>query len=255
MWGERGERWMDVHAEALVAAVTTLAVALVAWWWLDGTRERRGTQGPAGNRLANAEAEPPASPASSSAISAGGRAKPPQAKGKELEIVLAPMVDGSELAFRMLCRRYGATRAYTPMLRAEEILDTFANATSCCPCIHPSDRPLVVQLCGNEPSALASATTALLQHLRPDGIDLNLGCPQPIAEKEGMGAFLAERCPDMAVDCVRAIKASAEKSKVPGGACIACTHECNACSACVRALRDVCLPSRFLDAPTCIHTS
>lgn len=118
---------------------------------------------------------------------------------------LAPMVDGSELAFRMLCREHGAATAYSPMVRAGQILASPLPP----PCTE--DRPLVVQLCGNEPSTLGQAVRALISHYGQhlDGVDLNLGCPQQIAEKERIGAFLAEGEPELAVACVRAMAEAA----------------------------------------------
>lgn len=45
-------------------------------------------------------------------------------KLKQPKLIVAPMYDGSELPFRMLCRKYGAQAAYTPMLHSR----TFAES-------------------------------------------------------------------------------------------------------------------------------
>eukprot|EP00210_Caulerpa_lentillifera_P007162 g6852.t1 len=102
---------------------------------------------------------------------------------------IAPMVDQSELPFRMLCRKYGATGAYTPMLHAKIFSESekYRNEEfSTC----PGDRPLLAQFCANDPEYLISAGR-LIQH-QVDAIDLNLGCPQRIARKGRYGAFLME---------------------------------------------------------------
>jgi tRNA-dihydrouridine synthase 1 len=52
------------------------------------------------------------------------------------------------------------------------------------------DRPLVVQLCGNDPAVVLEA--GRLVHHMCDAIDLNLGCPQNIAKRGHYGAFLME---------------------------------------------------------------
>jgi len=95
----------------------------------------------------------------------------------------------SELAFRMLCRRHGATAAYTPMLHARLFDEAGAyreeHFTTC-----PADRPLLAQFCGHDPATVLSAALRLAGSV--DAVDLNLGCPQRIARKGRYGAFLMD---------------------------------------------------------------
>ena len=102
---------------------------------------------------------------------------------------VAPMVDASELPFRMLCRAHGATAAYTPMLHARLFLEHKGyrdeHFSTCA-----ADRPLFAQFCANDPATFAAAA-ALVQGAC-DYVDLNLGCPQRIAKKGYYGSFLMD---------------------------------------------------------------
>eukprot|EP01023_Acetabularia_acetabulum_P042703 TRINITY_DN4255_c0_g3_i4.p1 TRINITY_DN4255_c0_g3~~TRINITY_DN4255_c0_g3_i4.p1 ORF type:complete len:412 (+),score=61.35 TRINITY_DN4255_c0_g3_i4:86-1237(+) len=105
------------------------------------------------------------------------------------KLFVAPMVDGSELPFRMLCRQYGAQAAYSPMYNSGIFTSnkTYRQQywSSC-----SEDRPLIVQFCGNDPQKVLKA--AKMVEADCDAVDLNLGCPQRIAKRGKYGAFLME---------------------------------------------------------------
>ncbi|KAG6365155.1 hypothetical protein INS49_006762 [Diaporthe citri] len=141
--------------------------------------------------------------------------------------IVAPMVDQSEFAWRMLSRSFlpeserRSILAYSPMLHARLFMDgqkyrdshfqptrssksqitskphagaaTGSSDSDDKPYLdgNPAiDRPLFVQFCANDPEALLSAAKLVAPHC--DAVDLNLGCPQGIARKGHYGAFLQE---------------------------------------------------------------
>lgn len=138
---------------------------------------------------------------------------PPKAKGHDLyhtilkspKFIVAPMVDASELAWRILSRYYGAQLCYTPMIHsalfadpknAKYRLEQF-NLESNEEGSPDLDRPLIAQFCSNDPTTFLEASKLITGSAESpsnkiDAIDLNLGCPQGIARKGKYGAFLMD---------------------------------------------------------------
>ncbi|KAF8649178.1 hypothetical protein AX16_005976 [Volvariella volvacea WC 439] len=113
----------------------------------------------------------------------------------ELKYIAAPMVKQSDLPFRILTRKYGATLAYTQMLIPHRLLNDqdylefhLRDLTSIADGDSELVRPVVVQLCGNDPEAIVQAGRKVQSYC--DGIDLNLGCPQEAARDGHYGAYL-----------------------------------------------------------------
>lgn len=101
--------------------------------------------------------------------------------------ILAPMVDFSELPFRLLCKEYNCHLGFTPMLNAKIFVQCAkyreSNFTTC-----NLDKPVIAQFCGNNYEILLKAIELIKENV--SAVDLNFGCPQQIAKKGNYGSFL-----------------------------------------------------------------
>ncbi len=121
-------------------------------------------------------------------------------------MIVAPMVKASDLAFRLLCRRYGADVCFTPMFYSHLFADSQAYRAEVFQTT-PEDRPLVVQFAGCDKDILLRAARHIEQQC--DAIDLNLGCPLREGKVLGFGSWLLEdpESRDRVVDVVRHLAA------------------------------------------------
>merc|ERR1712137_182963 len=121
----------------------------------------------------------------------------------------APMVGASELAFRMMVRKYGASIATTPMIASGGYVQSASYRDQFKFLSTQEDRPLIVQFNANDGAVLLEAVHMVEGHC--DAVEINLGCPQQCAKSGNYGAFLM-RSPEILYEMVSTV---AQGSKVP----------------------------------------
>lgn len=117
-------------------------------------------------------------------------------------LLLAPMAGITNLPFRLIARREGAALCFTEMVSVNGLVregkKSFALIAGT-----PEDRPLGIQLFGDDPALLAEA--ARLVEGYGELIDINMGCPVRKVVGSGAGSALL-REPDKVREIVRAVR-------------------------------------------------
>ena len=115
---------------------------------------------------------------------------------------LAPMAGNTNLAYRRLCRKFGAEMTTTEMVSSLAL--KFGDKKTLSLLIRGEDEfPVAAQLFGNQPDALQAAAGEIEErgfHI----VDLNMGCPAPKITGGGGGSALL-RDPDLAQRCVESM--------------------------------------------------
>ncbi|KAF0978933.1 hypothetical protein FDP41_002003 [Naegleria fowleri] len=110
------------------------------------------------------------------------------------KFVCAPMVDQSELAFRLLIKEYGVNLAYTPMLHGRYFQNDKKYRKRYFQFEPELEVPVFAQFCTNDPNIFVNCGKLAWEMSggKIAAIDLNLGCPQRIAKRGRYGSFLME---------------------------------------------------------------
>lgn len=119
-------------------------------------------------------------------------------------LLLAPMAGITDLPFRLLAREQGAALCFTEMVSVNGLVRDGQRSFELL-CSSPGDRPLGIQLFGDDPELLAEATRRVEGY--GDLLDLNLGCPVRKVVASGAGSALL-REPAKVAAIIRAVRSA-----------------------------------------------
>lgn len=104
-------------------------------------------------------------------------------------LALAPLSGITDSAFRQVCKRFGADVVYSELASATAIVYS-SRPTLEIISFNEFERPFIVQLFGSRPEHFGAATRVVTEQIKPDGIDINFGCPNRKVFNSGAGAAL-----------------------------------------------------------------
>jgi nifR3 family TIM-barrel protein len=125
----------------------------------------------------------------------------------EFPVILAPLEDITDSAFRIVCREHGADMVYTEFVSSEALVRSAVKSSNKM-MFDETERPIGIQIFGNNVEAMIQAAK-LAEEQNPDLIDINFGCPVRKVAMKGAGAGLLNDIPLMVAitrEVVKAVK-------------------------------------------------
>ena len=117
-------------------------------------------------------------------------------------VLLAPMEDVTDPAFRLMCKRFGADMVYTEFVSADALIRSVTKTEQKLR-ISDEERPVAIQIYGRDVPTMVEAAR-IVEQAKPDVLDLNFGCPVKRVAGKGGGAGMLQNIPLM-LEMTRAV--------------------------------------------------
>ncbi|NOZ04058.1 MAG: tRNA dihydrouridine synthase DusB [FCB group bacterium] len=105
----------------------------------------------------------------------------------ESPVFLAPMAGVTDYSFRILCKEQGAGVVYSEFVSAHGIIRENVKTLNMIR-FGASERPIGIQIFGDNPEVMAAAAQYVVEKFDPDILDINYGCPVPKVTRKGAGS-------------------------------------------------------------------
>lgn len=119
------------------------------------------------------------------------------------KLALAPMAGVTDLAFRTICRSFGAGITYTEMVSAKALCYK-DKKTRALMTLGEGESPVAVQIFGSDVTCMGEAAAQVQELAHPDFIDINMGCPVGKVVSSGDGSALMKD-PEKARDIIETV--------------------------------------------------
>lgn len=113
----------------------------------------------------------------------------------ERPVVLAPMEDVTDPAFRLMCKEFGADLVYSEFVSADALIRSVGKTMQKLR-INEAERPVAIQIYGRDVPTMVEAAQ-IVEAAHPDILDINFGCPVKRVAGKGAGAGMLQNVPLM----------------------------------------------------------